>query len=415
MREQRLRRVAAYLAVVQFLFFTTWIVYIVYLGDLLKRVGIGEDKLLWFVLLDQLLFAVMDVLMGFAADRIRYLIGRIGPFILGVNTLSCIGFVAMPWLAETGSLGVLGQAVWVGALVLWVATSSVLRAPAFVLVTQHASQSQVSWLVALSLVGLAVGGAVGPYLGVVLKTVDPLLPFLLTGVTLWLTTVGLIFMERYLAEGGKPVEPAQPPQTIDDPAARKLLFSLLAGALLLALGFQVHFFVNSAAQYLQFAEPEKLAWLMPVFWIGFNLLVFPGSGLSAKHGPWLVMLLAVVLGVVGLWVASYNFGLDSLIIAQLLAGGAWGVLFMAGISASLHIGGKAHGGLVLGSWFSMLALGALVRVLIVLNGLPKQTAFADWMNALPAICWVLAGICLLLAQRFYQQHQDRLAENRLGA
>lgn len=415
MRERRLRWAAGYLSVIQFLFFTTWVVYLVYLGDLLKQVGIGQDKLLWFVLLDQFLFAVMDVLMGFAADRVRQMMRRIGPFVLGVNTLSCLGFVAMPWLAGAGNIGPSVQTLWVGALVLWVATSSVLRAPAFVLVTQHAAQPQVPWLVALSLVGLALGGAVGPYLGVVLKTVDPLLPFLITGVTLWLTTVGLIFMERYLAEGDAPIEPKPAEPAAIDMTFRMLLFSLLGGALLLALGFQLHFFINSAPQYLQFAQPEQLAFLMPVFWIGFNLLVFPGSGLSRKHNPLVVMVLAALLGIVAFWLATYNFGLNSLIVAQLLAGGAWGVLFMAGISTSLYVGGKAHGGLVLGSWFSMLALGALVRLLIVLNGLPKQPVFGGWLTILPVICWALAGVCLFLAYRFYRQYQARGMESEFSA
>lgn len=414
MREQRLRWAAGYLAVVQFLFFTTWIVYLVYLGDLLEQVGIGKDKLLWFVLLDQFLFAVMDVLMGFAADRVRRMLWRIGPFILVVNTFSCVGFVAMPWLAETGNIGSTGQMLWVGALVLWVATSSVLRAPAFVLVIQHAARPQVPWLVALSLTGLALGGAVGPYLGVALKTIDPLLPFLLTGVTLWLTTIGLIFMERYLAEGSAPAEPVPAKHATSDMAYRLLLLSLLGGALLLALGFQLHFFVNSAPLYLQFAQAEQLAYLMPVFWIGFNLLVFPGSGLSSKHDPLLVMVLAVLLGTASLWLVAHNFGLNSLIVAQLLAGGAWGVLFMAGISASLYIGGKAHGGLVLGSWFSMLALGALLRVLIVLNGLPKQAEFSAWLGVLPVVCWALAGVCLMLAYRFYRQHEARQPQRRFS-
>lgn len=414
MLERRLRWAAGYLAVVQFFFFTTWVVYLIYLGDLLDQVGIGKDKLLWFVLLDQFLFAVMDMLMGFAADHVRKMLRRLGFFILGVNTLSCLGFVAMPWLAGAGDVGSLGQVLWVGVLVLWVATSSVLRAPAFVLVTQHAAQPQVPWLVALSLMGLALGGAAGPYLGVVLKAVNPLLPFLITGMTLWLTTVGLVYMERYLAEGDTPAKPLVAVQVLADIKNRMLLFSLLGGALLLALGFQLHFFINSAPQYLQFVQPEQLALLMPVFWIGFNLLVFPGSALIKKHDPLQVMMFAVLLGVIALELAPYNFGLNSLIVAQLLAGGAWGVLFMAGISVSLQIGGKAHGGLVLGSWFSMLALGALVRVLIVLNGFPKQTWFSTWLSILPVVCWALAGVCLYLAYRFYQQNQVRLPENTVG-
>jgi hypothetical protein len=408
MQKQRLFWAAGYLAVVQFLFFTTWIVYIIYLGDLLEQVGIGKDKLLWFILFDQFLFAITDIVMGFAADRAGRLMQRLGPLILGVNTLSCLGFVAMPWLAGMGDPGGMTQALWVTALVLWVATSSVLRSPAFVLLAKHAAQPQVPWLVAVNLTGLALGGAVSPYLGVALKAVDPWVPFLITAVTLWLTTVGLIYIERLIADDANP-EPRAAVPVVANPAFRLLLLTLLGGTLLLALGFQLHFFINSKPQYLQFVQPAQLTWLMPVFWIGFNLLVFPGTSLSGKHDPLMVMLLTLPLGVLGLWLAAHEFGLNTLVVAQLLAGGTWGVLLMAGITASLFIGGKAHGGLVLGSWFSMQAVGTLVRVLIVLGEGDKNPAFAAWLEVLPVICWVLGGVCLYLARRFYLQYKPHPA------
>lgn len=126
------------------------------------------------------------------------------------------------------------------ALVLWIATSSVLKAPAFVLLTKHAAKPQIPWLVALSLTGLALGGAIGPYLGLVLKTVDPLLPFWVAAAVLWVATAGLIYMERY-AEDSVPAKTT--PDALPANGANKthwLLLSLLGGALFLALGFQLH-------------------------------------------------------------------------------------------------------------------------------------------------------------------------------
>ena len=64
--------------------------------------------------------------------------------------------------------------------------------------------------------------------------------------------------------------------------ARAWLFAL--ACLLLALGFQVHFSLNSARQYLQFSKPGDLPYLMPVFWIGFNLAMFPGAALAKRYG-----------------------------------------------------------------------------------------------------------------------------------
>lgn len=406
MHERRLHWAAGYLAVVQFLFFTAWIVYSVYVGNLLDQVGIGKDKQAWFNLLDQALFTIMGILMGFAADHVRRMMWQLGPFILGVNTLSCLGFIAMPLLAEIRDMGMLGQAIWVSTLVLWVATSSVLNAPAFVLVTQHAARSQVPVLVTLSLTGLALGGAIAPYLGLVLKTLDPLIPFLVTAVTLWLATVGLIYMERHLAKGGEPAKPIPAQPLANTMADWRLLLGLMAAALLLALGFQIHSSINSGPQYLRFVQPGELVFLMPIFWIGYNLLMFPGSKLSERHNPLRIMVFAIFIGIAALWLAASNFGLVPLIIAQLLSGGIWGVLSIAGTSASLQIGGKNHGGLVLGAWSSMLALGALAQVLIVMENLPKQVDFSRWLNTLPMIFWAFAGIFLYFAQKRFQ-HMGR--------
>ena len=55
--------------------------------------------------------------------------------------------------------------------------------------------------------------------------------------------------------------------------------------LLLALGIQVHYSLNSASRYLKFASPAELVYLMPVFWVGFNLLMFAGAHLVKRIGP----------------------------------------------------------------------------------------------------------------------------------
>ena len=44
-----------------------------------------------------------------------------------------------------------------------------------------------------------------------------------------------------------------------------------------ALGYQLHFSINTAPFFLRFAKPADLEWLMPVFWIGFNIGDVPGQ------------------------------------------------------------------------------------------------------------------------------------------
>ena len=80
---------------------------------------------------------------------------------------------------------------------------------------------------------------------------------------------------------------------------RVALFAVLAacaGAAVMAAAYQVHFSLNSAHAYLSFASEERLPYLMPVFWIGFNLAMFPVSGVVKRRGPVSVMAVAGALG-----------------------------------------------------------------------------------------------------------------------
>jgi MFS family permease len=385
------QRTARYLAIIQFLFFTTWVVYAVYLGDLLERVGIGRHLLIWFIILDQIIFALADTAMGYAADKVERMIGRLGPMIITLNGLSCLAFLLLPFSVQIDNSAI-AQAVFTALIVIWIGTSSVLRAPPIVLLMKHAARPRAPRLAALSLLGLALGGAISPYLGLWLKTVDPAIPFVMTAATLFLVTLGLSRMETLIR--------AQPPQAASTanasvPFQPGNVVLLLLVSLLLGFGFQIHIFMNSKPQYLAFMSPADLPLLLPLFWIGFKLLVFPGAAAARRHGPLRIMSIAALIGGLALFASSQAPNLELLIGAQMLAGGAWGVLFMAGISASLGLGTHGREGLILGLWFSMLSLATVARAGLVAGGIqqtPELLALSRWM---PAVLWAGAGLLLL--------------------
>src|SRR5207247_11251298 len=47
--------------------------------------------------------------------------------------------------------------------------------------------------------------------------------------------------------------------------------------------------INSTPFYLRFAKPADLQWLVPVFWIGFNVAMFPASVVVKHRGGLIVM------------------------------------------------------------------------------------------------------------------------------
>jgi MFS family permease len=386
---------ALYIALVQFLFVTCWTVYVIYLPRLLEASGLPASWTPWILVFDQLVFLVADVASGIWADRVQRTLGRLGPLIVGTTVVSCVAFLLLPHVV------LLGSAAPVLALVLilvWATTSSALRAPPWVLLGKHAARPALPWLTSLTLLGLAAGGAVAPFLGVALKNVDPRLPFALSSLALLGATMGIVVVERGLAR----VRPAststatatalaQPPRVFDAGHAAWML-----AVLMLAAAFQTHFSLNAAAQYLRFAQPAQLEWLMPLFWVGFGAAMVPGSALCKRLGALPLMAAAAVPGAASALLATQAPTLGWLIGSQLVAGAAWGCMLVAIFSSAAELGRTGREGLALGTMFAMLALATIVRIGVVLAGVPKNATLAPLLGALPVALWVAGGLLVAL-------------------
>ena len=94
---------AVYLAFVQFLFVTCWTLYVIYLPALLESAGLPRRYAPWILILDQIIFMVMDVVMGVAADRAARTLGRVGPLIIALTAASCIAFLLITHLGGASS------------------------------------------------------------------------------------------------------------------------------------------------------------------------------------------------------------------------------------------------------------------------------------------------------------------------
>ncbi len=382
--------IALYMAVVQFLFVTTWTIYVIFLPKLLETAGLPASYTPKILIIDQLIFMVMDIYVGVAADRTQRTLGKIGSLMIGMTLVSCVAFLLIPFFAH------LGAVVALGLMLIWVVTSSALRAPPWVLLSKYAAAPSVPRLNTMLLCGLAAGGAIAPYLGITLKNVDPRIPFVLSSLTLLAATAGIVYVEKHLK-----LSPLAPPSATPQPAELAgRTWPFLLGLLLLAAGFQIHFSINTAGQFLKFAKPADLEWLMPLFWVGFGVLMMPGSALCNRFGTMQVMAVSAVLGAVGAYLAAHAGSLDMLIAAQLVAGGAWGSMLMCGFTAAMAAGRTGREGLALGLLFAALAFATLSRITTVLMGIPKQSEYAALLAWAPVACWLAGALVIgLLALR----------------
>jgi hypothetical protein len=389
-------RVGLYVAVVQFFFALSWTVYVIYLPQLAAQAGIPKSAVIWLLMLDQLVFLVADYACGVASDHIANLNARLGPAVLAATGVSSLAFLMLPLLAPQGS-----PALFIAIMVVWTIGSSALRAPPLNIIGRYAARPSQPALVALTMFGLGLAGAVSPYLGVVLKNLDPRWPFALSSAALVATTLGLVAAERALqrqraaalAAPAEAAAAAAPSQPLRLPWAPCLVAAVLA-----ALAFQVHVFLNSTPLYLRYATAAELQHLAPVFWVGFNLGLWPASLATKRHGGIAVMGAAGVAAAVAAALAVAAGSLGTLLAAQALAGLAWAAVLMSAFTAALALGHTGAEGRFSGALSSALALSVLLRMGLVAGGiaaLPRDGALRTAIDWMPAALWLVAGVVLL--------------------
>jgi hypothetical protein len=374
-------RVGLYFAAVQFLFVTCWTVYVIYLPQLAAQAGIEKKWVIYILMADQAIFTLMDFSIGVAADKVSRTLGRLGRLLLALTAISCVAFLLLPMVAPSGS-----PLLFLGLIVIWAMTSSALRAPPMMMLGKYVPTPKLPWVSTLSLVGLGVAGAIAPYLTVSLRGVDPRLPFALSSIALILAVSGMLWAEKHLAGTAQ----AEPGPVATKPVGLGVVLFFAAVAML-GLGFQAHFALNS----------EQLDLLMPVFWVGFNLLIFPACRANERFGGGGVMAVGAVLGALASALAAVAPSLESLLVLQFLAGGAWAAVLMSAMTAAIAIGHVGREGAATGGLFALLALATFVRMGLVAAQLNKDPAISALLVWLPGAAWLAAGLLLLwLVLRF---------------
>lgn len=375
--------VGAYLIVVQFLFALTWVAYVIYLPSLAAQVGLPRQAVVWILMLDQLVFIAADLFAGVASDRAAAVVGRLGRTVLAVTLLSCAAFVALPFVAPGGS-----APMFLALTLLWSVSSSALRVAPLALIGRHVPRPAQGWMLALAMLGLGLANAAAPYLGLLLRGVDARLPFVISATALAAATLGIVAAERLLAGAAVPAPTAPAPP----PIRPTTLPLFVAAALLAALAFQLHSFVNSAALYQRHAGADRLPYLAPLFWVGFNLCLWPAGLAGRRWGTLRVMAVAGALA--GLAAVAAPLAPDLAVLASLqcLAGAAWAALLVNAFAAALQLGHAGREGRFGGALSALLALAALVRLAVVAGGAPQAATAAALLPWLPVAGWLLAGL-----------------------
>lgn len=415
---------ALILCAVQFLLAVTWTLYVAFLPQLAAQAGVPRVHVAWILMMDQVIFVAMDFALGIAADRVAGAMRALGGWMLALSLASALAFVLLP--------GATSPAVLVGLTAIWAATSSALRAPPMVIIARRLQTDRPTFLVGCSLLGIGVAGAIAPLLTARLREVSPLLPFAMASVALVLAVAALRAIEPTalrgqasrapVGDGGGGADSAAAGAASPAPADRRRparIWPLFLAVCLLALGFQIHTAVNSAPAFLRFVDTASLVRVMPAFWVGFALCVLlPDVPRLRSYPPHVLLLLAASLGALSLAGFVTARSLETVLVAQVVAGGLWGIAFGSAANAALDAGHVGREGAFAGLVFAVAAVAAFVRIAMVASGASKSTELAGVLPWLPALAWGVAALLLwgfVQANRPYPARQVQPLRQRPGS
>ena len=395
-----LRKTAAWVLIVQCLLALSWTMYVLFLPGMRSEAGIDKRWFIYVLIGDQIVFAACDWAAGVYTDRIASVWKRLGRVMIATTMLSSAALLAMPWIAKSGSAVLL-----LGVIFVWAATSSALRAPVFSLLGRirevgrdaafsRQARARRAGMVSMALVGISLAGAIGPYLTMLLKTVDNRLPIAVSAVALALAGLWATRAEALLPRNDG-IDRASPVATR---AMRQRAWSLAGTVLVAAFGTQLVIAIVAPPLYRPFVGADAVVWVA-WFWVGFGLGLIPGARIAAAPHALIGASIAMAVAWIAFAIGASSASFAVLVTGTLIAGGGWGVFSTVVFSSAVSLsGGRATvggAGTASGMVFSAIAIATLLRMACTATGFAKAPTIV-W---LPEVAWALASFGLIVVAR----------------
>ncbi|MGB3201327.1 MAG: MFS transporter [Nodosilinea sp.] len=361
-----------------------WVIYNLYLVQLLTQLGFPRQLAVGLLVVENLLAMVVEPLMGTLSDRMQHQVGTRLPLIsLGV-VLAAGLFVVIPTALVWGQ-GALGWGLPL-LLVAWALAMAVFRSPALSLLGRYAMGTQLPQAASiLTLVG-GVSGAMGPLAGPFILGLGPFVAFALGSGVLLLATLVL----RWVGPQGEAINGAV---AIASPAASPLPWASLG------LVFGTGVGVGLGFRLVMTALPATLAQRVPeantplvlgALFVALALTAIPAGQLARRLGN----RRAMVLGLSAMASLAISVGLiASTVVGMILAalfGAALSLVSNGTLPFALTMVPPTRAGLGTGTYFSGGALAASVGGSLFSNSGLSPTM----ITLVAALAFLLAGLCV---------------------
>ena len=363
-----------------------WVIYNLYLKQLLTQFGFPDTLVTGLLIIENILAAVIEPVVGSSSDRFQQTIGSRFPFIAFGAVWASALFIAMPAVVILGGNWQMTLR-WIlpFAAIAWALVMTIVRSPALSLLGRYAFASKLPQAASiLTLIG-AVTGAMAPLANQFILQLGSAVTFTIGSLVLLGATAVLRFVDP----------PTATDSLAEDTACKwHSLLSRLALVMGAGVGIAIGFrsMMQTFPQILKNQVPvANTNFVLAFIFIGIALTAIPSGTLATRIGNAKAMLLG--LGTIALLLLLLLL-VKQVWIAGLLAfalGAAFSLVSNGTIPFALSMVPPTKAGLGTGTFFGGGAIGLSI-FLSAFSQLSPATGVI-----VGAASFLFAGGCIILA------------------
>ncbi|MEH1811885.1 MAG: MFS transporter [Nostoc sp.] len=377
------------LAAVQGAITLSWLIYNIYLPQLLTQFGFPASLAVGLVLVENAFGAVLEPLMGGLSDQARRWVGTRFPFISVGMILASALFIAIPCVVSLIPPTTIMRSLLPIVLVAWALAMTIFRSPAMCLLGMYSKPAQLPLTV--SFVTLT-GGVIGAFKPISYKFILSLGP---------VSTFAIgSFVMLGAAAVFRLVNPPEAP--VDRHQAESVKLPLEKLALILGTGFGVAWGIRFLMDVLGKVLKTQLNTDnidMQLVWIGIAIAIasIPAGIFAVKIGNSQAMLCGICAIIPSLLI-MISLGAQIPIIVVIVA--SFSLIVNGAIPFALGLVPQRWAGLGIGMYFGGFAL-AMSLFGVIFSQLQQITPFVGAVGG--GLAFFLAGVCIAVSGIFETQ------------
>jgi hypothetical protein len=350
-----------------------WVVYALYIPQLLKQVGLPASAAVPLLIVENGLSVVMEPLMGGLSDRARRRMGTQLPFIAAGVIVSALLLASLPLLAGMGDRSDQVARLLTWAVITWSLAMTIFRSPALALLGQTAMSQQLPQAASLLTFAGAIAGALGVFAQSAILGLGAIATFAISSGVLLLACGILWVMHRQPpnaphSDSQPRTEPLQAEfsggQPFDSPqrAATPATGNRRPWGWIFAVGVGVGLGFALLRQGL--LNPKALTdagALLPTFTVAHLLTVLPAGAIATAVGTQRTLMVGLgsTAGLMGLMAIGVGNGWSGLgTVGAVGLGLAWSGVSTCTIPYALLAAPPQRAGLAMGLFFGGIALAS---------------------------------------------------------